>query len=149
MKVVIQRVTEASVTVEDKLISQIGTGLMILHGVEVGDSEEDLEYIHKKIMKLRIFDDTEGVMNDDITQVDGEILLVSQFTLLASTRKGNRPSYINAAPPEISAPLYETLANRLSESLGKPVQRGIFGADMKVKLINDGPVTIVIDSKNR
>lgn len=149
MKVVIQRVTEASVTGEDKLISQIGKGLMILHGVEVGDSEEDLKYIHKKIMKLRIFDDLDGVMNEDISQANGEILLVSQFTLLANTRKGNRPSYVNAAPPEISSPLYDTLANMLSESLGKPVQRGIFGADMKVKLINDGPVTIVIDSRNK
>lgn len=149
MKVVIQRVTEASVSIRGKVVGEIGKGLMILHGVEVGDTDEDLEYIHKKVMKLRIFDDADGVMNEDIMQQNGEILLVSQFTLLASTKKGNRPSYIHAAPPEISQPLYERLGEVLSKDLGKPVQKGIFGEDMQVHLINDGPVTIIIDSKNR
>lgn len=149
MKVVIQRVTDASITVDGRLVSEIGKGLLVLHGVEVGDTEDDLDYIHKKIVKLRIFDDAEGVMNEDILQKGGDILLVSQFTLLAQTKKGNRPSYINAARPEISEPLYEALAEKLGESLCKPVQKGIFGADMKVRLTNDGPVTIIIDSKNR
>lgn len=135
--------------VSGELISEIGKGLMILHGVEDGDTDEDLEYLLNKIIKLRIFDDENGVMNLDIQQVGGEILLVSQFTLLASTKKGNRPSYIHAARPEVSEPLYDEMANRLSLLLGKPVQKGIFGADMKVGLINDGPVTIIIDSKNR
>lgn len=149
MKVVIQRVTEASVSIRGNVVGSIGHGLMILHGVEVGDTEEDLEYIHKKIIKLRIFDDANGVMNEDILQQNGDILLVSQFTLLASTKKGNRPSYIQAAPPEVSKPLYEKLGDMLSNDLGKPVQKGIFGEDMQVHLINDGPVTIIIDSKNR
>lgn len=135
--------------VSGELISEIGKGLMILHGVEDGDTDEDLEYLLNKIIKLRIFDDENGVMNLDIQQVGGEILLVSQFTLLASTKKGNRPSYIHAARPEVSELLYDEMANRLSLLLGKPVQKGIFGADMKVGLINDGPVTIIIDSKNR
>lgn len=149
MKVVIQRVCEASVFIRGEEISRIGKGMLILHGVEVGDTEEDLEYIHKKIIKLRIFDDANGVMNEDISQTNGEILLVSQFTLLANTRKGNRPSYINAAPPEVSNPMYERLGDMLEESLGKPPQKGIFGEDMQVRLTNDGPVTIVIDSRNR
>lgn len=149
MKVVIQRVKHASVTVEEQLISEISAGMLILQGVEEGDTEEDMEYLLRKIPQLRIFDDEQGVMNLDIRQVDGEILLVSQFTLLASTKKGNRPSYIQAARPEISEPMYRKMAERLAEALGKPIQKGIFGADMKVALVNDGPVTIIIDSRNR
>ncbi|MDO5035547.1 MAG: D-aminoacyl-tRNA deacylase [Porphyromonas sp.] len=149
MKVVIQRVKEASVSVEDKLVSSIGAGLLVLLGIEVGDSDEDFDYILKKTLQLRIFDDDQGVMNLDVRQIEGEILLISQFTLLAATKKGNRPSYIQAARPEVSEPLYERMAEALSDGLGKPVQRGIFGADMQVSLVNDGPVTIVIDSRQR
>lgn len=149
MKVVIQRVQHASVVVDGEEISKIGKGMLILHGVEVGDTEEDLEYILKKSINLRIFDDADGVMNESILQQGGEILCVSQFTLLADTRKGNRPSYIKAARPEESKPMYLRYCELLSEHLGKPVQKGIFGADMKVTLLNDGPVTIIIDSKNR
>lgn len=149
MKVVIQRVEQASVTIAGECISEIGAGMLILHGVEEGDTAEDLEYLLHKIPKLRIFDDEAGVMNLDIQQVEGDILLVSQFTLLASTKKGNRPSYMHAARPEVSEPLHEEMGRRLEEILGKPIQRGIFGADMKVALVNDGPVTIIIDSRNR
>lgn len=149
MKVVIQRVTHAKVEVRGALISEIGKGMLILHGVEVGDTEEDLEYILKKTLNLRIFDDANGVMNESILQQEGEILCVSQFTLLADTRKGNRPSYIKAERPELSSPMYDKYCQRLSDNLGKPVQKGIFGEDMQVTLQNDGPVTIVIDSKNR
>lgn len=149
MKVVVQRVREASVSVGGKLISSIGAGMLVLHGVEVGDTEEDMAYIERKLLKLRIFDDDNGVMNRDILEVGGDILLVSQFTLLASTKKGNRPSYIHAAEPTVSQPMYDEMADRLSKALGKPVQKGIFGADMQVQLINDGPVTIIIDSRNR
>lgn len=149
MKVVIQRVTKASVAIGGKEISKIGAGMLILHGVEEGDTEEDLTYLQKKILQLRIFDDANGVMNLNINQVGGNILLVSQFTLLASTKKGNRPSYIRAARPEVSEPLYQRMAETLSDGLGKPVQKGIFGADMQVSLVNDGPVTIIIDSNNK
>ena len=149
MKVVIQRVQHASVVVDGQLVSEIGKGMMILHGVEVGDTEEDLQHILKKCTNLRIFDDADGVMNESILQHGGDILCVSQFTLLADTRKGNRPSYIKAERPEISEPMYDRFCQLLSENLGKPVQKGIFGADMKVTLLNDGPVTIIIDSKNR
>ncbi|MDO4770583.1 D-aminoacyl-tRNA deacylase [Porphyromonas sp.] len=150
MKVVIQRVSEARLTIDGEIYSQIGHGMVVLLGVCTEDTQDDLQYLLKKIPKLRIFDDEAGVMNLDITQVDGaEMMLVSQFTLLADTRKGNRPSYIHAARPEVSEPLYVEMVEKLSESLGKRVQTGKFGADMKVSLSNDGPVTIIIDSKNR
>lgn len=149
MKAVIQRVTEASVTVAGEPVSSIGKGLMILLGIQKGDTDEDRDYLLKKIPRLRIFDDENGVMNLDITQVGGEILLVSQFTLLANTRKGNRPSYIEAEDPEIATVRYEEMAEALSQALDRPTQKGIFGADMQVQLVNDGPVTILIDSKNR
>jgi D-tyrosyl-tRNA(Tyr) deacylase len=149
MRVVVQRVMEASVKVDGALISEIGKGLMILVGVEDADSDEDIEYLTQKISKLRIFDDECGVMNLSVCDVGGEILAVSQFTLHASTKKGNRPSYIRAAKGEVSQPLYDRFCNRLSELTSKDVKKGIFGADMKVVLINDGPVTIIIDSKNR
>ena len=149
MKVVIQRVTHAKVEVRGTLISEIGKGMLILYGVEVGDSEEDLQYILKKSLNLRIFDDANGAMNESILQQEGEILCVSQFTLLADTRKGNRPSYIKAERPELSSPMYDKFCQLLAHNLGKPVQKGIFGEDMQVTLQNDGPVTIIIDSKNR
>ncbi|MBR8702603.1 D-aminoacyl-tRNA deacylase [Porphyromonas levii] len=149
MKVVIQRVQHASVVVDGQLVSEIGNGMMVLHGVEVGDTEKDLQYLLKKTINLRIFDDAQGVMNESILQHGGEILCVSQFTLLADTHKGNRPSYIKAERPEISQPMYDRFCQLLGENLGKPVQKGIFGADMKVTLLNDGPVTIIMDSKNR
>ncbi len=147
MKAVIQRVTSASVTVDGKRISAIKNGLMILLGVQRGDTDEDEAYVIKKILKLRIFDDPDGVMNLDITQVNGEILLVSQFTLLANTRKGNRPSYIEAEEPTLASARYDSVAKTLSQALGNPVQKGIFGADMQVCLTNNGPVTILLDSR--
>ncbi len=149
MKVVIQRVQHAEVTVNGDMVGKIGQGMLILHGVEVGDTDDDLQYILKKTLQLRIFDDANGVMNESILQQRGDVLCVSQFTLLANTKKGNRPSYISAAPPEISHPMYDKFCQLLQENLGKTVQRGIFGADMKVALLNDGPVTIIIDSRNR
>ena len=149
MKVVIQRVTEADVNVDGKIVGSIGKGFMILLGVEEGDTDDDFDYIVKKTLSLRIFDDEDGNMNLDIHAVGGEILLVSQFTLLASTRKGNRPSFIHAEVPAKSEPMYERMIEALSNGLGKRVQRGIFGADMKVRLVNDGPVTIIIDSRNK
>jgi len=149
MKVVIQRVLEASVTVGGERVACIGPGMMILCGFGEQDGAEDIEWMTRKIAALRIFDDEEGVMNRSVVDVDQEILAVSQFTLMASTRKGNRPSYVAAARPEISIPLYESFKKTLSEAAGRPVQSGIFGAEMKVALINDGPVTICIDSKNR
>lgn len=149
MKAVIQRVTHASVSVDGQLISEIGPGMMILLGVQQGDTDEDQTYLLKKIPKLRIFDDENGVMNRDIIQVSGEILLVSQFTLLANTRKGNRPSYIEAEDPTLATARYEEVAKQLSVALGRPVQKGIFGADMQVSLTNDGPVTILLDSRNK
>ena len=149
MRAVIQRVSEASVTFDGQLISSIGHGMLVLQGVEVGDTSEDLDYLVRKITALRIFDDEEGVMNKDIKSIGGEILLVSQFTLLASTKKGNRPSYIHAAKGPEAEPLYDLMAKALSDAVGTEVKKGIFGADMKVRLLNDGPVTICIDSRNR
>ena len=149
MRVVIQRVSHASVTIEGKVKGAITEGLMILVGIEETDNEEDIAWLCKKIVNLRIFDDENGVMNKSVLDTNGEILTVSQFTLMARTKKGNRPSYIDAAPPAISVPLYEKFVTTLSQELHKEVQTGQFGADMKVELINDGPVTIIIDSKNR
>ena len=149
MKVVIQRVTRASVTIEQQLFSSISKGMLVLVGIQADDTDEDINWLASKIVNLRIFDDENGIMNKSILDSDGEILAVSQFTLMARTKKGNRPSYIDAAPPAISVPLYEKFVATLSQELHKEVQTGQFGADMKVELINDGPVTIIIDSKNR
>ncbi len=149
MKVVIQRVLRASVTIDNQLHSSIQKGMMVLVGIQADDTNEDIEWLSTKICYLRIFDDNEGVMNRSILEIEGDILAVSQFTLMARTKKGNRPSYIDAAKPDISVPLYEQFVKTLSTTLGKKVQTGVFGADMKVELINDGPVTIIIDSKNR
>ena len=149
MKVVIQRVTRASVTIEQQLFSSIGKGMLILVGIQSDDTDDDINWLASKIVNLRIFDDENGVMNKSILESGGEILAVSQFTLMARTKKGNRPSYIDAAPPAISIPLYEKFVATLSQELHKEVQTGQFGADMKVELINDGPVTIIVDSKNR
>ena len=150
MKIVIQRVRQASVTSNNETVSQISQGMLILLGIAPDDTEEDILWLTRKIVSLRIFDDDQGVMNLPITHLpEAQILVVSQFTLMASTRKGNRPSYINAAPPQIAQPIYEKFVAQLERDFGKPVQTGRFGADMKVSLINDGPVTIIIDSKNR
>lgn len=149
MRVVIQRVSEASVKIEGAIVAQIKTGLLVLVGIENEDTEEDLQYLVSKIIGLRIFNDENGVMNLSIQDVDGEICVVSQFTLHAATKKGNRPSYIKAAKAEVSIPLYETFLQKLSQELGKEIPSGQFGADMKVSLVNDGPVTILIDSKNK
>ena len=149
MRVVIQRAGHASVTINGVCKSSIGKGLMILVGIEETDGKEDIEWLCKKIVNLRVFDDENGVMNKSILEVGGDILVVSQFTLHASTKKGNRPSYIRAAKPEISIPLYEYFCEALSLALGKPIGTGEFGADMKVELLNDGPVTICIDTKNK
>lgn len=149
MKVVIQRVSEASVTISGKVNGAIGKGLMILVGIENEDSDEDIQWLCQKIVQLRIFNDENGVMNLSLLDVDGDILLISQFTLYASTKKGNRPSYIKAAKPEISVPIYEKMILKLTEFTNKRIQTGIFGEDMKVALVNDGPVTILIDSKNK
>lgn len=149
MRAVIQRVSEASVTIDGRVKSAIGKGLLVLLGIEEGDGAEDLEWLSGKIARLRVFNDDQGVMNLSVQDVQGDILVVSQFTLHASTKKGNRPSYIRAARPEIAIPIYETFVQRLGADLGKPVLTGDFGADMKVALCNDGPVTIVIDTKAR
>ena len=150
MRLVIQRVTQASVTIGGTLKSAIGPGLLILVGICDQDSDDDIEYLCQKVVKMRIFDDADGVMNLPITDVPGSgLLVVSQFTLMASTRKGNRPSYIHAARPEISEPLYERFVERLSALFGQRVQTGTFGADMQVSLVNDGPVTILMDSRRR
>lgn len=149
MRIVIQRVKEASVTISGEVHSAIGHGMLILVGVEDRDSEEDVDWLVKKASQLRIFDDANGVMNCSITDVAGRALVVSQFTLHASTKKGNRPSYIRASRPEHAVPLYELFCNRLSQAIGNPVGTGVFGADMQVVLVNDGPVTICIDSQNR
>ena len=149
MRVVIQRVSHASVTIEGKVKGAIKEGLMILVGVEETDNEEDIAWLCKKIVNLRIFDDENGVMNRSILESGGNILVISQFTLHASTKKGNRPSYIRAAKPEISIPLYNQFCSDLSIALGKPVETGEFGADMKVELLNNGPVTICMDTKNK
>lgn len=147
MRLVIQRVSNASVTVDGKPVSGIGRGLLVLVGVENGDSEEDVRWLVGKTAGLRIFDDEDGVMNRSVTDISGEVLAVSQFTLTASTRKGNRPSYIRAAGHDLAIPLYEMYCEEVSAAIGKPVGRGVFGADMKVSLLNDGPVTIIIDSR--
>ncbi len=149
MRVVIQRVSEASVTIEGKVKSEIGTGLLVLLGIENADTKEDITWLANKIAKLRIFNDENGVMNKSVVDIDGEIIVVSQFTLHASTKKGNRPSYIKAAKPDVSVPLYEQTVAYLQTLINKPILTGEFGADMKVALINDGPVTICIDSKNK
>ena len=147
MRIVIQRVLRASVTIENQMVSSIGKGLMILVGVREGDTESDMQWLAAKAANMRIFDDENGVMNRSVMDVDGEILAVSQFTLNASTKKGNRPSYIHAAGHELAVPLYDGFCNELQNITGKTVQKGVFGADMKVELINDGPVTIIVDSK--
>ena len=149
MKAVIQRVSEASVTIEGKVVSEIKNGLLILVGIVAEDTQEDIDWLSNKIVNLRIFDDENGVMNKSLLDIDGEAIVVSQFTLHANTKKGNRPSYIKAAKPDVAIPLYQAFISQLELDLGKQVQTGEFGADMKVKLLNDGPVTIIIDSKNR
>jgi len=149
MRAVAQRVSEASVTIEGQVRGAIRLGLLVLLAIEGTDAQEDIEWLSGKIVRLRIFNDEDGVMNRSVQEVHGEVLLISQFTLLASTKKGNRPSYSRAAPPEDAIPLYEAFTRRLSADLGRPIQTGAFGADMKVSLVNDGPVTIIIDSKNR
>ncbi len=149
MKIVIQRVTEASVTVDQQLIGQIKTGLLVLVGIEHDDTTQDVDWLVAKIINMRIFDDAYNVMNLSVKDVNGDILLISQFTLQASTKKGNRPSYIKAAKPEIAVPLYEYMIQKINIDLGKSIQTGRFGADMKVALLNDGPVTILVDSKNK
>ena len=149
MRVVIQRVSKASVTIDNKIYSQIENGLLVLAGIEDADSAEDIEWLSGKIVNLRVFNDDNGVMNVSVKEINGEILVVSQFTLHASTKKGNRPSYIKASKPEFAIPMYEKFVQQLGNDLGKTVSTGVFGADMKVELLNDGPVTIVIDTKNK
>ena len=149
MKVVIQRVSQASVTIDKKIVAQINNGFVVFLGITTQDSQEDIEWLSSKIKGMRIFSDANGAMNLSLEQVSGEVIVVSQFTLYASTKKGNRPSFLEAARPEIAIPLYENFVNTLSRKLNKKIQTGSFGADMKVSLINDGPVTIIIDSKNR
>ncbi|WP_127128708.1 D-aminoacyl-tRNA deacylase [Pseudoflavitalea rhizosphaerae] len=149
MRVVVQRVTEASVTIDNSIRSSIGKGLLVLAGIEDADTQEDINWLSARIVQLRIFNDADGVMNLSLKDIGGELLLVSQFTLHASTKKGNRPSYIKASKPPVAIPLYEKLIERLEMELGKSIGTGEFGADMKVALVNDGPVTIIIDSKNK
>ena len=149
MKILIQRVKRASVTVNNELISLIDKGLLVFVGIGEEDNDEDIQWLSKKIANIRLFDDENGVMNKSVMDIDGEVLAVSQFTLMASTKKGNRPSYIKAARPEISVPLYEKFCEEIELAINKPIKQGVFGADMKVDLLNDGPVTIFIDSKNR
>jgi D-tyrosyl-tRNA(Tyr) deacylase len=149
MRVVIQRVTEASVTIEEKIKSSISHGMAVLLGIEEADTTEDIEWLCGKIVRLRIFDDPDGVMNLSVAETGGDMLLISQFTLHAGTKKGNRPSYIKAAKPEVAIPLYEKVIAQLETELNKKIFTGTFGAMMKVSLINDGPVTIIIDSKNK
>jgi D-tyrosyl-tRNA(Tyr) deacylase len=149
MRAVIQRVTKASVTIDGKIHGRIENGLLVLMGIEDADTDEDIEWLSSKIVNLRIFNDEMGMMNISVKDKGGNILLISQFTLHASTKKGNRPSYIKASKPGIAIPIYEKMIEQLSIDLGKEIQTGIFGADMKVELLNDGPVTIVIDTKNR
>jgi D-tyrosyl-tRNA(Tyr) deacylase len=149
MRILIQRVKKASVTIEGKVISLINNGLLLFIGITEDDTQEDIQWLTKKVANIRLFDDENGIMNLSVMDIDGEILAVSQFTLMASTKKGNRPSYIKAAKPEISVPLYEQFCTEMELAVNKPIKRGVFGADMKVELLNDGPVTIFIDSKNR
>ena len=149
MRVLIQRVKRASVTIDGETVSKIGSGLLVLVGICEEDGEEDIIWLTRKIANIRLFDDENGVMNLSVTDTGGEILAVSQFTLMASTKKGNRPSYIKAAKPDISVPLYENFCKEMEIAVNKSIKRGVFGADMKVELLNDGPVTIFMDSKNR
>ncbi|SED13142.1 D-tyrosyl-tRNA(Tyr) deacylase [Tenacibaculum sp. MAR_2009_124] len=149
MKVIVQRVTKASVTINDDIVADIDNGLLVLLGIVNEDTQEDINWLSKKITGLRIFNDTEGIMNTSILDTKGDIIVVSQFTLHASTKKGNRPSYIKAAKPKIAIPLYESFIEQIENDLGKKIQTGEFGADMKVALLNDGPVTIIIDTKNK
>jgi D-tyrosyl-tRNA(Tyr) deacylase len=149
MRAVIQRVLKASVTIDEKIYSSIGEGLLVLVGIEDADTDEDIQWLSSKIVNMRIFDDATGVMNESVLDKQGEILLVSQFTLHASTKKGNRPSYIKASKPDIAIPLYEKLIEQLKTDLGKAIGTGVFGADMKVELLNEGPVTILIDTKQK
>jgi len=149
MRLVLQRVTEASVKVDGLIVGAINIGLMILVGIEDADTQDDIEWLAGKASNLRIFDDADGVMNLSVKEVHGDILLISQFTLHASTKKGNRPSYIHASKPPVAIPLYEAMIQQLEKEMGKPIQTGQFGADMKVSLINNGPVTIILDSKNK
>ena len=149
MRAVIQRVSKASVTVDGNVTGEINTGLVVLLGIEDADTHEDIQWLSAKIVNLRIFNDEDSVMNKSVMEVGGDILLISQFTLHASTKKGNRPSYIKASKPEFAIPMYETMITQLEKDLGKKIQTGIFGADMKVELLNDGPVTIIIDTRNK
>lgn len=149
MKTVIQRVSQASVTIDSKIVADIKSGLLVLVGIEDADTQEDTNWLCQKIANLRIFGDENDVMNLSVKDIDGEVIVVSQFTLQASTKKGNRPSYIKAAKPEIAIPIYENFVQQLETELCKKIQTGIFGADMKILLLNDGPVTIIIDSKNK
>lgn len=149
MKAVIQRVSEASVTIEDQVVAQIESGLLVLIGIEEADGLEDLQWLSSKIANLRLFADANGVMNVSVKESGGDVLVVSQFTLHALTKKGNRPSYIKAARPELALPIYESFVQQMEIELGKKVQTGKFGADMKVALLNDGPVTLIIDTKNK
>ena len=149
MRVVIQRVAKAGVTINGKMNGAIGKGLLIFLGIEDADTDEDIRWMSNKIINLRIFNDDAGVMNRSVLETGGEILLISQFTLHASTKKGNRPSYIKASKPDVAIPLYEKMIEQLNRDLGKEISKGIFGADMQVELLNDGPVTIIIDSKNK
>jgi len=149
MRIVVQRVSRASVTIEEKITGEIGTGLLVLLGIEEADNQTDADWLAAKLVNLRIFDDENGVMNRSVLDINGGILVVSQFTLHASTKKGNRPSYIKAARPEQAIPLYEYFCTSLEKISEKTVQTGVFGADMQVSLVNDGPVTIIIDSKNK
>ncbi|MBF4517433.1 D-tyrosyl-tRNA(Tyr) deacylase [Flavobacterium sp. ANB] len=149
MKIVLQRVSEASVTVDSKIVADIQKGLLVLVGIEDADTQEDIDWLAGKIIKMRIFGDENDVMNCSVQDIDGDIIVVSQFTLHASTKKGNRPSYIKASKPEFAIPMYEKFIQSLEKDFNKKIQTGIFGADMKVSLLNDGPVTIIMDSKNR
>jgi D-tyrosyl-tRNA(Tyr) deacylase len=149
MKAVIQRVSSASVTIDSKIVAEIQKGLLVLVGIEDADTQEDTNWLCQKIANLRIFGDENDVMNLSVRDIDGEIIVVSQFTLQASTKKGNRPSYVKASKPDVAIPIYEGFVQQLEKELGKKVQTGVFGADMKVSLLNDGPVTIIIDSKNK
>ncbi|MEK9604563.1 MAG: D-aminoacyl-tRNA deacylase [Flavobacteriaceae bacterium] len=149
MRIVIQRVSHAEVKVEGQVVGTIGKGLLVLLGIEKEDESSDMEWLVNKLINLRIFNDENGLMNLSLEEVEGELMVISQFTLMASTKKGNRPSYIRAANHELAIPMYEQFALKLEEKLGKKIAKGVFGADMKVSLLNDGPVTVIIDSKNR
>lgn len=149
MRVVVQRVSEASVTVNNQIVGEIQQGLLVLVGIENADTAEDVAWLSNKIVQLRIFNDAQGVMNHNVLEIDGNILLISQFTLMASTKKGNRPSYLRASKPPVAIPLYQQIIYQLQLLMNKPIATGVFGADMKVRLLNDGPVTILMDSKNK